>query len=78
MRIFAVFLIAGVANPSPVPLTMLILGGGCAALVEAAEFIAWSNDRRRARLRLDSDAGLADELSAIELEEAETSSVRDG
>jgi len=56
---------------------MLILGGGCAALVEAAEFIAWSNDRRRARLRLDSDAGLADELSVIELEEAETSSVRD-
>ena len=56
---------------------MLILGGGCAALVEAAEFIAWSNDRRRSRRRLDSDAGLADELSAIELEEAETSSVRD-
>ena len=78
MRIFAVFLIAGVANPSPDPLTMLILGGGCAALVEAAEFIAWSNDRRRARLRLDSDAGLADdELSAIEVEEVETSSVRD-
>jgi sec-independent protein translocase protein TatC len=79
VMIFAVFLIAGVANPSPDPLTMLILGGGCAALVEAAEFIAWSNDRRRARLRPDSDAGLADdELSAIELEEAETSSVRDG
>ena len=58
---------------------MLILGGGCAALVEAAEFIAWSNDRRRARLRPDSDAGLADdELSAIKLEETETSSVRDG
>ena len=57
---------------------MLILGGGCAALVEAAEFIAWSNDRRWARLRLDSDAGLADDkLSAIEFEEAETSSVRD-
>jgi len=79
VRIFAVFLIAGVANPSPDPLTMLILGGGCAVLVEAAEFIAWSNDRRRARLRLDSDAGLADdELSAIKLEETETSSVRDG
>jgi hypothetical protein len=57
---------------------MLILGGGCAALVEAAEFIAWSNDRRRSRRRLDSDAGLADdELSAIEVEEVETSSVRD-
>jgi sec-independent protein translocase protein TatC len=79
VMIFAVFLIAGVANPSPDPLTMLILGGGCAALVEAAEFIAWSNDRRRARLRPDSDADQADdELSPIELEEAETSSVRDG
>lgn len=50
LMLFAVFLIAGVANPSPDPLTMLILGGGCAALGEAAEFIAWSNDRRRARL----------------------------
>src|ERR1700726_3078929 len=35
--IFGVFLVAGVANPSPDPLTMLILGGGCAALVEVAE-----------------------------------------
>ena len=35
--LFAVFLVAGVANPSPDPLTMLILGGACAALVEAAE-----------------------------------------
>jgi len=40
VRIFAVFLIAGVVHPTPDPLTMLILGGGCAALVEAAEFIA--------------------------------------
>ena len=37
------------ANPSPDPITMLILGGACAALVEVAEFIVWSNDRRRAR-----------------------------
>ncbi len=28
---------------------MLILGGACAALVEAAELVIWSNDRRRAR-----------------------------
>jgi len=28
------------ASSCPDPLTMLILGGGCAALVEAAEFIA--------------------------------------
>jgi len=51
VMIFGVFLIAGMANPSPDPITMLILGGGCAALVEVAEFIVWSNDRRRARLK---------------------------
>jgi sec-independent protein translocase protein TatC len=72
--IFAVFVVAGVANPSPDPLTMLILGGGCVALVEAAELIAWSHDRRQARRRPDSYAALADdELSPIELEEAEAS-----
>ena len=37
--IFLVFLIAAIANPSPDPITMLILGGACAALVEAAELI---------------------------------------
>jgi sec-independent protein translocase protein TatC len=64
--IFAVFLIAGIANPSPDPLTMLILGGTCAVLVEAAELIVWSNDRRRARLHPDPYTGLADdELSPL-------------
>ena len=64
--IFGVFLIAGIANPSPDPLTMLILGGTCALLVEAAEFIAWSHDRRRARLHPDPYTGLADdELSPV-------------
>jgi sec-independent protein translocase protein TatC len=68
VMIFAVFLIAGMANPSPDPITMLILGGGCAALVELAEFIVWSHDRRQARLHPDPYAGLADnELSPIEL-----------
>jgi len=66
--IFAVFLIAGMANPSPDPITMLILGGGCVVLVEAAEFIVWSNDRRRGRLHPDPYAGLADdELSPLDL-----------
>jgi sec-independent protein translocase protein TatC len=50
MLIFGVFLIAGMANPSPDPLTIVILGGACALLVEAAEVIVWLNDRRRARL----------------------------
>jgi sec-independent protein translocase protein TatC len=64
--IFGVFLIAGMANPSPDPITMLILGGICALLVEAAGLIVWSNDRRRARLRPDLYAGLADdELSPL-------------
>ena len=68
MMIFGVFLIAGVANPSPDPITMLILGGACAALVEVAEFIVWYNDRRRARLHPDPYAGLADdELSPLDL-----------
>ena len=67
LLIFGVFLIAGIANPSPDPLTMLILGGACALLVEAAELIVWSNDRRRARLHPDPYAGLAhDELSLLQ------------
>jgi sec-independent protein translocase protein TatC len=71
--IFAVFLIAGMANPSPDPTTMLILGGACVALVEVAEFIIWSHDRRHARLHPDPYAGLADtELSPLPLEDAGT------
>jgi sec-independent protein translocase protein TatC len=74
--IFAVFLIAGMANPSPDPITMLILGGACALLVEVAELIIWSHDRRHARLHPDPYAGLADdELSPLELpDEAESGS----
>jgi sec-independent protein translocase protein TatC len=68
--IFAVFLVAGIANPSPDPITMLILGGACAALVEVAELIVWRNDRRRARLHPDPYAGLADdELSPLDLDD---------
>ena len=73
VMIFAVFLIAGMANPSPDPITMLILGGACAALVEVAEFIVWSHDRRRARRHPDPYAGLADdELSPLQLDDTET------
>ena len=76
VMIFGVFLIAGMANPSPDPITMLILGGACVALVEVAEFIVWSHDRRHARLHPDPYAGLADdELSPLELpDDAETHS----
>jgi len=62
--IFGVFLVAAIANPSPDPVTMLILGGVCAALVEVAEFIVWRNDRRRARLNPDPYADLADDQVA--------------
>jgi sec-independent protein translocase protein TatC len=68
VMIFAVFVIAGMANPSPDPITMLIIGGACVVMVEVAEFIVWSNDRRRARLHPDPYAGLADdELAPIDL-----------
>ncbi|HYX61417.1 MAG TPA: twin-arginine translocase subunit TatC [Streptosporangiaceae bacterium] len=70
VMIFGVFLVAGMANPSPDPITMLILGGACAALVEIAEFIVWRHDRRRARLHPDPYAGLADdELSPLDLDD---------
>ena len=70
VMLFAVFLVAGMANPSPDPITMLILGGACVLLVEVAEFIVWSHDRRRARLHPDPYAGLADnQLSPLELED---------
>ncbi len=72
VMIFAVFLVAGMANPSPDPITMLILGGGCAALVEVAELIVWSNDRRRARLHPDPYPDLDDTgLSPIDLDDTE-------
>ena len=76
VMIFAVFLVAGMATPSPDPITMLILGGACALLVEVAEFIVWSHDRRHARRHPDPYAGLADdELSPVELpDDAETRS----
>ena len=66
--IFLVFVFAGIASPSPDPITMLLLGGVCAALVEAAEVAVLLNDRRRHRLHPDPYAGLADdELSPLDL-----------
>jgi sec-independent protein translocase protein TatC len=48
LMIFGVFLFAGIACPSPDPLTMLMLAVPCLVLVEVAEVIIWANDRRRA------------------------------
>ena len=68
--IFLVFVFAGIASPSPDPLTMLLLGGVVVALVEVAEILIYFNDRRYNRLHPDLNANLADdELSPIETPE---------
>jgi len=65
--IFLVFVFAGIASPSPDPLTMLLLGGVVVVLVEAAELIIYLNDKRYARNHPDPYAGLADdELAPID------------
>ncbi len=67
MLIFVIFLISGIVNPSPDPLTMIILGGVAVALVEAAEIFCYVNDKRRLARNPDPYAGLADdELAPIE------------
>lgn len=70
MIIFLVFVFAGIASPSPDPLTMLLLAVPCVLLVEVAELIIWMTDRRRAR-RPSAYAGLSDdEASPIDLDPA--------
>jgi sec-independent protein translocase protein TatC len=65
--LFLVFVGAGIASPSPDPLTMLLLGGTVAALVEIAEVIIYFNDKRYARLHPNPYADLADDqLSPVE------------
>jgi len=65
--IFLVFVFAGIASPSPDPLTMLLLGGIVVVLVETAELIIYLNDKRYARNHPDPYAGLADdELSPVD------------
>ncbi len=65
--IFLVFVFAGIASPSPDPMTMLLLGGTVAALVEVAEVIIYFNDKRYLRNHPDLYADLADEeLAPIE------------
>ena len=60
LMIFGAFLFAGIANPSPDPVSMLLLAAPCVLLVEVAEIIVWANDHRRARIP-DPYAGLADD-----------------
>lgn len=49
VMVFAVFVFAGAATPSPDWMSMLLLALPCVALVELAEAAIWLNDRRRAR-----------------------------
>jgi sec-independent protein translocase protein TatC len=60
LMIFGVFVFAGIASPSPDPVTMLLLAVPCLVLMEVAEIIIWFNDRRRAA-RPSMYAGLADD-----------------
>ncbi len=59
VMIFAVFVFAGIATPSPDPLTMLLLAAPCVVLVEVSELLCWAHDRSLAR-RPDPYAGLSD------------------
>ena len=69
VMIFAVFVFAGMASPSPDPFTMLLLAAPCVLLVEVAEVIVWAHDRAVAR-RPDPYAGLSDdELSPLDLDD---------
>jgi sec-independent protein translocase protein TatC len=68
IMIFAVFVFAGIASPSPDPVTMLLLAVPCVVLIEVAEVLIWANDRRRARIP-SPYAGLSDdEASPIDLD----------
>jgi sec-independent protein translocase protein TatC len=68
MIIFLVFVFAGIASPSPDPVTMLLLAVPCVVLVEVAEAVIWATDRRRAS-RPSLYAGLGDdELSPLDLD----------
>ena len=78
VMIFAVFVFAAIATPSPDPFSMLLLAVPCVVLVELAEVFAWMNDRRRAR-RPSPYEGLADdEVSPLSLEEPVDDTVTPG
>ena len=69
LMIFGVFVFAGIASPSPDPVTMLLLAVPCVVLIEVAELIIWMNDRRRARIP-SPYAGLSDdEVSPLDMDQ---------
>jgi sec-independent protein translocase protein TatC len=66
--IFSIFVFAGIASPSPDPVTMLLLAIPCVILIEVAELLIWMNDRRRARIP-SPYAGLSDdEMSPLDMD----------
>jgi sec-independent protein translocase protein TatC len=65
VMIFVVFVFAGIASPSPDPLTMLLLAVPCLVLCEVAELIIWSRDRRLERNSPYADLS-DDEISPLE------------
>jgi sec-independent protein translocase protein TatC len=70
MMLFGAFLFAGIANPSPDPISMLLLAVPCVVLVEVAEVVIYFNDRRRAKIE-DPYADLPDdEASPLEMSES--------
>jgi sec-independent protein translocase protein TatC len=73
LMLFAAFLFAGIANPSPDPISMLLLAVPCVVLVEVAEVVIYFNDRRRSRTA-DPYAELSDD-EASPLETSETGPV---
>jgi sec-independent protein translocase protein TatC len=70
MIIFLVFLFAGIASPSPDPLTMLLLAVPCIVLVEVAELIILMTDRRRGRIVGPYDGLADDEVSPLGLDDS--------
>ena len=77
LMIFGVFLFAGVATPSPDPVTMLLLALPCVILVEVAELIIWANDRRIARMPSPYSGLSDDEISPLDLDDSMDDSSRD-
>ncbi len=69
LMLFAAFLFAGIANPSPDPISMLLLATPCVLLVEVAEIFIYFNDRRRARMPSPYAELADDEASPLETDE---------
>ena len=67
MMLFGAFLFAGIANPSPDPISMLLLAFPCVILVEVAEIVIYFNDRRRAKIEDPYDELSDDEASPLEM-----------